>query len=602
MRVSDYCAEFLASKGIDRCFSVTGGGAMHLNDSFGVSKSIKVVYNHHEQASAMAAEGYSRVTNRPAIVCVTSGPGAINSLTGVFGAWQDSIPMIVISGQMKSTTLRDSTPGSVRYLGFQEADIVPIASSITKFAVTVKDPSLIGFYLEKAYHLATSGRPGPVWLDIPLDIQGTEITTEVLQASPNYLPVQDFWVGRDAHAEAVKIIELLAKYEKPVLMIGEEIRVAGAQNLVSTLADALKIPIVTEWNAHDLIEDNNQWYCGRPGTIGNRGGNYVVQRADLLIALGCQLSIRQISYEWGNFARDAFRVGISWDADELVKKTVKFDLMVHSGPLEIIAALTNVVAINPMPERNNGWIEWARWINQKYPVALPRYASDSVPLNPYPFFDVLSAYLRNRVVVLANGAACVCGLQATKIQEGTRLFTNAGASSMGYGLAAAVGVASSGVTDATICIEGDGSIMMNLHELQTIVDNNFNVKIFLLNNDGYHSIRQTQKNLFSAEERGYHGANKDSGLGLPDFNKLANAFGYQYTKIDKYSQLKTEIEKTLDHVGPAICEVFIDPYQDFEPKLVSKMDDEGNFSTPSLEYMHPFLSEEELRENEFRPR
>jgi acetolactate synthase-1/2/3 large subunit len=602
IKVSDYIVNYFSEKGIDKCFCVTGGGAMHFNDSFGHHDGFKVIYNHHEQAAAMAAEGYARVSLRPAIVSVTSGPGTTNAITGVLGAWLDSIPMIIISGQMKSETILASTPADLRYLGFQEANILKMVSPITKYAVSLNNIKDLQYHLDKAYHMAISGRKGPVWLDVPMDVQGSFIddsAREVLM--PVFVPGLSIDTAMPSPALISQILSNLNSAHKPVLMLGEEVRLDGAADIVSDLIQKLKIPVVTEWNAHDLVGKDNEFYCGRPGTIGDRGGNYVVQNADLLITIGCQLSIRQISYEWKNFAKNALIVSINIDENELQKPTLKIDTAVVCSPRNFILAMLENRDIPNCHGSETSWYKWCRNIHSKYPVVQDKYFEQQYPLNIYPFIQALSRIASdNSIVVLANGAACVCGLQAYDIKPNTRIFTNAGASSMGYGIAASVGASvAAGNGRTTICIEGDGSIMMNLQELQTIVENDLNIKMFVINNDGYHSIKQTQRGLFSAEERGYCGADKHSGISFPAVEGLANAFNMPFFRIASLADLEPVLSEFLMSDGYGLCEVVVDPDQNFEPKLGSVMNDDGSFYTPSLEIMAPALSNEEHEENSF---
>ena len=602
MRVADYIVNYFVKQGVDKCFCVTGGGAMHLNDAFGHCSDVEVVYNHHEQASAMAAEGYARVTQLPAIVSVTSGPGATNAITGVYGAWQDSIPMIVISGQMKSETTVSSTPVPVRYLGFQEADIIPLVSPITKYAATISNLTDLDYHLEKAYCLATTGRKGPVWLDIPLDLQGARIDGEFDPLNkPKFVPSIMNQVTPPSENLVREVYERIISAERPVLMLGEEVRISGGADIVQQLVSKLGIPVVTEWNAHDLIEQNDPLQCGRPGTIGDRGGNYVVQTADTLLCLGCQLSIRQISYEWKNFARKAFKIAVNVDESELQKPTINIDLPVVADVSEFIKVLLKVCEEEKKEHDIANWISWCRWINNKYPVVQQNYWDETKPINVYNFIKSLSLRTpEGSAVVLANGAACVCGLQAYEIRNNVRLFTNAGASSMGYGIAASVGAALAQPDRTTLCIEGDGSIMMNLQEIQTIVQNNLNVKIFVINNDGYHSIKQTQSNIFEADERGYCGADKNSGISFPSFEKIAKAFELPYFKIESLTTMESTLDSFFSTSSYGLCEIVTDPNQNFAPKLASKMNPDGTFYTPSLEFMSPFLSDEELAENQYK--
>ena len=602
MKVSDYLAEYLLDHGVDTCFCVTGGGAMHVNDSIGHNPRFKNIYVHHEQAAAMAAEGYARITNRPAVVSVTSGPGSTNAITGVFGSWTDSIPMIVISGQMKSETLVTSTPLELRYLGFQEANVLEMIESITKYSASINDLAYLKFHLDNAMCEATTGRPGPVWLDIPIDIQAASVNEEDFVGNLSFetrkarsIPFQT-----DKHVKSV--IKMIEASSKPVIMLGEEIRWSSSVEAVLHLIEKMQIPVVTEWNAHDLLPDVHPLNCGRPGTIGNRGGNFVVQNADLLLCIGCQLSIRQMSYEWKNFANNAKIIAVNIDPNELDKPTIRLELAVLADCLNFVEELK--LAANELSCSFDNWLTWCLEINNRYPVVLDDHFRNDAPLNVYALIDRLTKKApEDCIFVLANGAACVVGLQASSVKDRTRIFTNSGASSMGYGIAASVGVCTATANHKTVvCVEGDGSIMMNLHELQTISTNKLNTKVLLLNNDGYHSIKQTQKNIFKAEEKGFCGANRDSGLGFPNFKKLAAAFDFKYISVNDIENLDKAIDFFYECDDPILFEAFVDPDQDFEPKLISKMNEDGTFSTPSLEDMHPFLSREEMKSNNYNPR
>lgn len=600
IKVSDYIANYFLRHGIDTCFGVTGGGAMHLNDSFGQHPEYKNIYNHHEQASAMAAEGYARQRGIPAIVSVTSGPGATNAITGVYGAWADSIPMIVLSGQMKRETLLTSTPVDLRYLGFQEGNIIEMVKGITKYSAVITDVRYLKYHLDRALSAAVTGRKGPVWLDIPIDVQGLKISAD--QQIGN-LDLPDLNLINNMNGANLKVSEVIRELRastKPILMIGEEVRWSDNYTAVRRLYEKLGIPVVTEWNAHDLIPCGHRLNSGRPGTIGTRGGNFSVQDADLVISLGCQLSIRQLSYEWKNFAKNAKIIAINSDYNELEKPTINIDIPIVSNCGDFSNEL--YTALQTETFDFSEWLNWCKKINQKYPVVQAKHYNEEKPLNVYAVINELTlSALTDTTFVLSNGAACVVGLQAANIKENTRIFTNSGASSMGYGVAASIGVAvASDKNRSVICIEGDGSIMMNLQELQTISTNNLNIKIIILNNEGYHSIRQTQNNIFDAKTRGYCGADLTSGLGFPNFETLSGAFGLEYISISSVKELKNSIEMIVKKTGSIVAEFFVDPNQDFEPKLITKVLEDGGFLTPSLEDMHPFLSKEELKNNQFK--
>ena len=596
VKVSDYIAEFFAKRGVNKCFVVTGGGAMHLNDSFGHSSDIDCVYNHHEQGCSMAAEGYTRLTGKPAIVSVTSGPGTTNTVTGVLGAWLDSVPMIVLSGQMNFDTTIKSTPLPLRQLGFQEFNIVDSVQAMTKYAEMVTDPNYIAYHLEKALHLTESGRKGPVWLDIPLDVQSAKI-------DPNDLIHYALPIDRSLVSEEVidSVFDKLNKAKKPVLFVGYGVRMSNSYEAFLKAVDKLKIPVVTEWNSNDLIWKDHDYYAGHAGTIGNRGGNFVVQESDLLIAVGCQFSIRQLSYRWENFAPKAYKIAVDIDKYELIKPTIKIDQPINTTVDSFLEAL-NISTKVSSHSYDNKWNQWSREINEKYPIVQEKHLKSKCPISIYAFFKSLSKRLEgNDVVVLANGAACVAGLQAIDTKKGQRVFTNAGASSMGYGVAAAVGAACAKENNEQVfCVEGDGSIQMNLQELQTIAHNNLNIKIFWINNDGYHSIKQTQAAMFKGKERGYCGAHNQSGISFPSAEKIAKAYDFNFYRIINLNDLESIVEGVYNCSGPTICEVVTDPDEKFEPKLQSKLLEDGTFKVPSLEDMYPFLPKEEMEENRYK--
>jgi len=596
IRVADYISQTLSQHGIHHVFLVTGGGAMHLNDAFGRNKDLDVICCHHEQTCSMAAEGFFRVTNRLAAVNVTTGPGATNAITGVYGAYVDSVGMVVISGQSKWETLVRSTDLPLRQLGDQEVDIIRMVEGITKYSVLIEDASTIRYHLERALHLANTGRPGPVWLDIPINIQGMRIDPETLTG---YDPAEDeitFETG-DLQQEIASIIEGLRKAERPVIYAGTGIRLADQYPLFLSLAARLGIPVVTAWNSNDLLPDNHPAYAGRPGSIGNRAGNFTVQNSDFLIILGSRLNIRQVSYNWENFARDAWKVMVDVDAAELKKPTLKINQPVHADLRDFLPAFD--AALTGWTPQHAPWLEWCRERVTRYPVVLPEYWALEKNVNPYCFVDRLfNALVEDELVVCGNGTACVTAFQAATIQTGQRLFHNSGCASMGYDLPAALGVATAFPGKRIICLAGDGSIMMNLQELETIAGGNLPVKLFILNNTGYHSIRQTQANFFSDN---IVGCGTDSGLSFPDFGKLSLAFGLPFQRCHSHAELDATIAATLTQPGPAVCEIMLDLNQAFSPKLSSRKLDDGRMVTAPLEDMAPFLSREELQENMLVP-
>jgi len=594
VKLSHWVADQLVAHGIRDAFMLTGGGAMHLNHSIGTHPEIKTTFCHHEQALAMAAESYARLTQRMALVNVTSGPGGTNAITGVYGAFVDSIPMLVISGQVKIETTVRSTGLPLRQLGDQELDIEPIVTPITKYAAMVTDPQTIRYHLEKAIYIATTGRPGPVWLDIPLDVQAAKIDPDALDAGFDPAELDEPWKRTDVPAAAAAIIERLRAAGRPVVFAGGGVRISGAHRQFIELVEKLGIPVVTGWNAHDVIWNDHPLYCGRPGTIGDRGGNMVTQSADFLLILGSRLNIRQISYNWTSFAREAFKAWVDVDPVELQKPTVKADLAVCADLKDIIPALIAAAPDGPT-EKQREWLAWARERGPNFPVVLPEYR-DHEQCHPYVAVEALFAELADDdVIVTGNGSACVVSFQTAELRRGQRLWTNSGCATMGYDLPAAIGVAAAqGADKRVICICGDGSIMMNIQEMQTIVGYGFPVKVFLLNNNGYVSIFQTHRNFFNGVEVG---GGPKSNVTFPEFRKVAEAFGFTYTSAARHEDLAGAIRSALDAPGPAMCEIFIDEAVPFAPKLGAKQHPDGRITSPPLEDLSPFLPREVLREN-----
>ncbi len=593
IRVADLIAETLAGHGIKHVFLLTGGGAMHLNDAFGRCKDLEYIACHHEQTCAMAAESYYRMTNRLAAVNVTTGPGGTNAITGVYGAWVDSQGMIVVSGQVKWETVVRSTNLPLRQLGDQEIDIVEIVKPITKYAIMVTDPSTIRYHLEKALHLARTGRPGPVWLDVPINVQGALVDPSQLKG---YDPTEDHpsFSTRDLTQTCKEILEKLEKSKRPAILVGSGIRLSGCYESFLKLIERLGIPVTTAWNSHDLIWDHHPLYVGRPGTIGDRAGNFAVQNSDFLLILGCRLNIRQISYAWQNFARAAFKVMVDIDEAELKKPTLKIDLPVCADLKKVVPTFLRLEPKGPTPAHHD-YLEWCQARKKKYPVVLPEYWENQKTVNPYCFAQSLFEELpENQRVVTGDGTACVTVFQAAIIKKGQRLYTNSGCASMGYDLPAAIGACIATNREPLVCIAGDGSIQLNLQELQTIVTHKLPIKIFVLNNQGYHSIRQTQHNYFPDN---IVGCGTESGLGFPDFEKLSYAYGIPFRRIGNHSELKSKIRTTLDSEGPQMCEVILDLNQQFAPKLSSRKLPDGRMISSPLEDLAPFLDREELKSN-----
>lgn len=602
IKVAQYIAQFLADHEVTDVFTITGGGAMHLNDAIGHHEALHCTYNHHEQACAIAAEGYARLTGKVAAVCVTSGPGGTNAITGVLGGWQDSIPMFVVSGQVKRETTTWSTSVPLRQLGDQEFQIIDCVKGMTKYAQMITEPTEIRYHLEKAWYLCNNGRKGPVWLDIPLDVQAAVVEERDMRGFVPGEETVDSMSGQemmDMHENPVydvtlseHIIEKIRDAKRPVILAGTGVRLSGAYEEFLRCIEALQIPVVTAWNAHDLLWDEHPLYCGRPGSVGTRGGNFVVQNSDLLLVLGCRLNIRQISYNYKEFAKNAYKIVVDIDEAELYKPTVNVDMKVHANVADVMKDIANKASETG---NHQDWVQWCRDINAKYPAALPSYYDKQSPINPYAFINEFSKGLsEGDKVICGNGSACVVTFQAIQIKREQRLFTNSGCAAMGYGFPAAIGCAVAEKGKRIICLDGDGSFQMNLQELQTVVYNKLNMKIFILNNNGYHSIRQTQTNLFEPPLVGVCDGN---GLSFPNLEKIAYAYDIPYEKIDMLAGVSIKVQRILKMEGPVLCEVILDPAQNFEPKLSSKVLPDGKIVSPEIDDMFPFLPREEYEQN-----
>lgn len=604
VRLSDYVAARLVEHGIRHVFMLTGGGAMHLNDALGRAEGLTYVCCHHEQALAMAAESYTRLSGRLAALNVTTGPGGINALNGVHGAYTDSIGMIVLSGQVKRETLRANAPVKLRQLGDQEADIVAMVTPITKFAALVSNPKDIRYLLEKALWLAETGRPGPVWLDIPIDVQAAPIDPDSLHGfdpvAEGYgrdyaVPSEYGWLrGEELREPARQLIAMLKDAKRPVLMPGTGVRIAGAHDAFLRVADKLGIAVAPAWNAQDVVADDHPLYVGRPGTVGDRAGNFAVQKADLVVVLGCRLNIRQISYNFAAFAPEAKLAMVDVDAAELAKPTLSVDLPIHAHLADFLAVLEEELDGHAVPSAHSAYVEWGQERRRAYPALVADYWDTVGTVNPYCFVDTLFEQLReDEVIVMADATAAVVTVQVAKLKQGQRLYSNSGAASMGYDLPATIGAWHAMPADAEriICLAGDGSIMQNLQELQTIVGQRIPAKIFLYNNSGYHSIRQSQQAYFD----GYSvGCGPDSGITFPDFGKIAGAFGFAYTRTSDHGDMARAITETLAAPGPAICEIMVDKEQNFAPKVSSRRLEDGTMVTAPMEDMAPFLPRDEL--------
>lgn len=636
IKVSNYIAQKLLEAGIKDVFMITGGGAMHLDDALGHQEGLNCIYNHHEQACAMAAEAYARIHGQIAAVCVTTGPGGINAMTGVAGGFMDSIPMFIVSGQVRYDTMSRSTNLHLRAMGDQEFDITGSVANMTKYTEMITDPMRIRFCMEKALYLAYAGRPGPVWLDVPLNVQAAMVEEEELIGfdPADYEAGGTGWTkkseaerpmdtagqgeyrallpGKVEKETAREIVKKIRAAKRPVINAGNGIRIAGAHEVFIRVAEALHIPVVTGADSIDCIWDEHPLYTGKGGNVGDRAGNFAIQNSDLLLSLGSRLSFRQVGYRFDTWAREAYTIINDIDAEELKKPTLHVDMPVHADVKDLLETMEEVLKEEELSkdamdgeirEAQAQWLAQCRTWKEKYPVVLPRHMEGGTEseANVYAFAHELSArLLEDQIVVVGNGSAnVVCG-HANIMKKGQRFISNSGIASMGYGLPASIGACIADSSHDIILVTGDGSIQMNLQELQTVIGRWMPIKIFVINNGGYHSIRQTQKNFFGEPLIGIGVDSKD--LTFPSMEKLAWAYGFPYVSIHGNRELDEKLEEALAIDGPVICEVFVTLDQNFEPKSAAKKLPDGTMVSPPLEDLAPFLSDEEMDENMIIPR
>jgi acetolactate synthase-1/2/3 large subunit len=580
-RVSDYIADFLVSKGVKDIFSVVGGGAMYLNDAFGNNKGLTCTYNHHEQASAIAAEGYARINNEIAVVCVTTGPGGTNALTGVLCGYQDNIPMLIISGQVRYNTTVESTGLKLRQFGEQEYTIIESVRPMTKYATMVKDPYEIRYYLEKALYLATSGRKGPCWLDIPLDVQGYIIETDNLRC---YEMEEN--IGNN-DIEINTIINEIEKAKRPVILAGSAIRSSGIRAEFIELVKKINIPVVSATSIVDVVNYENDLYFGTFGVFGGRAGNFIVQNADLIIGMGCRMSFKQTGFNFSEFAKNAKKIIIDIDCDELSKDTIKIDIPINADIKDIVSELYNS-NVKPFSNRNN-WIEYCGNLKNKFPIYQEKH-KQSFEVNPYYFIHRFNERIKeDNITVVGNSTSSVCVLQMGTQKENQRVFGNVNCGTMGYDIPASIGAAKASNKEV-FCITGDGSMQMNIQELQTIVHNKLPIKIIVFNNNGYQAIVQTQTNFFDGR---LSGCTQTSGISMPQLEKIANAYGMPYVLIKTNETVEEGLDKLFSINGYAICEVIQDKNQTIEPKVRSREKEDGTLYSPPIDDLFPFLDEEE---------
>jgi len=588
-RVSEQIAQWLVQQGVEQVFTVTGGGAMFLNQALGGHEGLRCTFMHHEQACAMAAEGYARVTGKPAVVMLTTGPGSINALNGVHGAFTDSIPMIVISGQIKRETCVSfqDVPG-LRQLGDQEGPTIAMASPVCKYARIVRSEKDLEDMLPTAYAEAVGGRPGPVWLDIPLDIQQSTASINIPA------PV----LARPAPAEGLRIactqiVRRLLQSHRPLILGGTGVRLSATEKRLLALVERYRIPLATAWT-HDLIASDHPLFAGRPGTIGTRSGNFCLQTADFVLVLGSRLNVRQTSYNWQAFARNAWVAQVDIDSAELNKPTVRPDLGVVADLNDFLDVFEEELARCVLPSFS-AWVQWCKRIGETYPAIAEHRQQVGAALNPYVMVERIFAQMRpDDIVVCGNASACILPFQVGSLQSGQRLFSNSGSASMGYDLPAALGAAAAAAQEngrRVICFAGDGSLQMNIQELQTLKTVAANLIVIVLNNRGYLSIWQTHENFFGR----VIGATPESGVEFPDFTAVARAYGLRAESIHCEEDLR-RLDELLGCNGPLLIDLHVDPRQEFVPRIKSRVDANGAFVTPELDDMHPFLEQATLEQ------
>ena len=603
-KVSDYIADHMAEWGIRDVFTVTGGGAMHMNDAFGHHPKLHCTYQHHEQACAMAAEAYARMDNRMAAVCVTTGPGATNAITGVLGGWMDSIPMLVFSGQARYATTVAASGLKLRSMGVQECNIVPVVTSITKYAQMIIHPEDIRYHLEKALYMAVNGRPGPVWLDIPLDVQGAVIETEELrgydpQENPEEKPAE---ISQDVIQQ---ILDKIEKSRRPVLFPGNGVRLAGAMDDFQKLVNILGVPVITGMSSVDAMESEHPYFAGRSGGTGTRPGNFALQNSDVLLSIGNRQGFAQTGFQYQDWARGSYTILNDIDENELKKPSLHVSLPVCGDAGDLIRKLICAAKLRGTDETNplfkgRDWIRQCQVWKQKYPVVTAKHYEtvEEGCTNIYAFYEELSkAMQEGQTLMVSVGTSRVAGSQAFRVKKGQRFITNPNTASMGFCLPAATGICVAQPGKPVVCVTGEGSLQMNLQELQTIWQNRLPVKLFVINNQGYHSIRQTQQSYF---EPPLVGVGAESGdLSFPDLSKIIPAYGFSYRAVHAAEELPETLHQVLEETGASVCEVFVTKYQKTEPKTSAKKLPDGSMVSAPLEDMYPFLSKEELEENMF---
>ena len=598
-KLSDYVIQFVADQGVKHIFLVTGGGAMHLNESLARCTRIEAICNSHEQASAICAENYGKATNKLGACVVTTGPGGTNAVTGVVGAWLDSTPTLFISGQVKRPDRMfhpDGRPLGMRQLGVQEVDIVSIVKPVTKYAVTVLDPHTIRYHLEKAVHLATTGRPGPVWIDIPLDVQAAPIELEAIRGfDPKEIELHAGHLNAGLRSHVKEVIQRLNKAQRPLLFAGNGIRLARAQKEFAELISLLKVPVVATWCACDLIASDDPLYVGRPGSVAARGANFALQNCDFLLAIGVRLDFAITGYAPEKLARAAHKITVDIDDAELAKLNPHVQQPIHADAGEFLREFLNQRDSVKQTTRGAWGEKCAVW-KVRYPIVTEDHRKPEGLVSIYHLAEVIGAETSadDQLVSGSSGAGIEIFLLACPTRTGQRIYHTAGLGSMGFGLPASVAVCLAANRRQTVCVDGDGGFQFNIQELETVVRLNLPIKFFVLNNNGYASIRASQTNYFG---KATIGCDASTGLTVPDLSKIGAAYGLKTAVIKDQTNLRADVRRVLDTPGPMLCDVHVIPDETRAPRLSSIQKPDGSFVSKPLEDLWPFLPRQEFLEN-----
>jgi len=595
MKLSDYVLQTLAANGVRHAFFVPGGAAMHLNDSLGRTSGLAYTANLHEQAAAICAEAWAKVTNDLAVCMTTAGPGATNAITGLAGAWLDSSPVIFLSGQVKRADLKGKS--GLRMLGVQEIDIVSIVSPITKYAVTVMEPESIGFHLEKAIHLARQPRRGPVWIDLPLDVQASQVEPESMKRF-DPASVGSTWDLGELAPQVAEVVALLAKAERPVVVAGSGIRLAGALEEFEALVARLEIPVLTTWLGLDLLAEDHPCFAGRPGSVAPRGANFTLQNCDLLLSIGARLDMAFTAYAHDRLARGARKVLVDVDPAEIEKMSMEVDVKIVADARAFLRELLRQLA-SSRGQTPSAWLERVRDWKRRYPVVLPEHYARKDYVSTYAFSQILSQELPEREVVCttASGSGIEIFLLCYEAKKGQRVFHNRGTGAMGFALPAAIGACLAADKRRTICVDGDGGFQFNVQELETIRRYALPIKVFVLNNQGYASIRTSQARYFQR----LVGSDPGSGMTLPDTLAVASAYGIPGMRIAGGDDVRLKIAEALASGGPLVVDVMLPPEEPRQPSVVSAPRADGSMMSKPLEDLWPFLDRDEFRRNMIVP-